>query len=93
MKHSEPPAREWQEDPEHFRAASSLSAAFFQLTSGRYSCCPALSCGPHLLVSELFPGQRSFLPKLSPTCSMIKAPTTSYFVFFHQIKCTFFTLH
>lgn len=31
--------------------------------------------GPHVLLSELFPGQRFFLQKQSPICNTIKAST------------------
>lgn len=41
--------------------------------------------GPHVLLSEPFPGQRFFLQKQSPACSAIKA-STAYITVFYASK-------
>lgn len=41
--------------------------------------------GPHVLLSELFPGQRFFLQKQSPTRNAVK-PTTAYITVYYVSK-------
>lgn len=41
--------------------------------------------GPHILLSELFPGQRFFLQKQSPTCNTIKA-SIAYITWYYVSK-------